>query len=316
MASITKERGKYRAHIQINGHRESKSFLTKTEAKDWANRREQELKTDGGTAKIKFRDLAKLWVARYPRRTQIDWEAQRLDHLLTGWLGDTYLPKLDNVQVAKWRDERLEINQSSTVLRDWNLLSAVCSLASKEMGLLAKNPFSGVKRPEAPPPRDRLHTDAELKQLEAMALIRPSGAVALRVYRFASQTGMSAGECCALEWSQVNLATRVITLPPFKTRPARQVPLSKEALSLLGDAGEGSVFGTTTAKLDINWRKLCQAAGVDGLHFHDSRHAFCTWASKKIDAIALAKIMGHRDLRMILNVYYKEDAASLVNKLD
>lgn len=316
MASISKERGKYRAQIQVGQHRESKSFETKSEARDWAGRREQELRLDGGSSRITFRELAELWVARYPTRNQIDWEQTRLKHLLAGELGDTLLPKLDGIKVAKWRDERLQINEPGTVLRDWNLLSAVCTMACKEMGHLARNPFAGVKRPEPPPPRDRLHTIKEMEQLEFFATSRPAGKVALRAYKFACQTGMSVGECCALDWNRVNLDSRVVTLPPFKTRPARQVPLSKEAVSLLGQPGEGSVFKTSASNLDANWRNLCDAAGIVDLNFHDSRHYAATWLSKKLDPLALAKMLGHRDLKMLLNVYYRADAASLVSKLD
>lgn len=316
MASITKERGKFRAHIQVNGHRESASFVTRPEAKDWAARREWELKAAGGSARITFRDLALLWVDRYPKRKQIDWEAQRLKHLMKDEIGDTLLTKLDAVTVAKWRDERLKINQPGTVLRDWNLLSAVCSMASKEMGKLSKNPFSGVKRPYQPPARDRLHTEKEMETLEFISATRPTGLKALAMYQFCCQTGMSAGECCALDWSQVNLDTKVITLPAFKTRPSRQVPLSKEAIRLLGEPTNGSVFNLSRQRLDVNWRNLCKAASINDLHFHDSRHYAATWLSKKIDSLALAKMLGHRDLKMLLNVYYKADAASLVDKLD
>lgn len=315
MASYFPSRGKIRAQVNINGQRESKTFDTKTEAKAWAIKREYELQSENGSARITFLELARLWVRRYPNRNQIDWEANRLEYLLNGALGETMLPNLSSVDVAKWRDERLKVNKPGTVLRDWNLLSSVCGDAAKEMGMLSKNPFAGVKRPETPAARDRLHTAKEMESLEFFALTRPAGAVALRMYKFACQTGMSAGECCALTWEQIDLQSRVVSLPPFKTRPARQIPLSQEAVRLLGAKNTGSVFNMRTARLDSNWRNLCAAANVDDLNFHDSRHFAATWLSKKIDSLALAKMLGHRDLRMLLNVYYKEDAASLVEKL-
>jgi integrase len=37
--------------------------------------------------------------------------------------------------------------------------------------------------------------------------------------------------------------------------------------------------------------------------------------SKKLDAFELAKMVGHKDLRMTLNVYYKADAAAIADKL-
>ncbi|HEX5486485.1 MAG TPA: tyrosine-type recombinase/integrase, partial [Limnobacter sp.] len=87
------------------------------------------------------------------------------------------------------------------------------------------------------------------------------------------------------------------------------------ALELIGQP-EGKVFNTTPTRLDANWRKLCEAAGVENLTFHDARHMAATWLSKKLDPLALAKMLGHRDLKHLLNTYYKEDAASLVEKLD
>ena len=316
MASYYPSRGKIRAQVNINGQRESKTFDTKTEAKAWAIKREYELQSENGSARITFLELARLWVRRYPQRKQIDWESNRLEYLLAGWLGEVMLPKLSGVDVAKWRDERLKVNGAGTVGRDWNLLSSVCSLAVKEMGNLSKNPFTGIKRPEQPPPRNRLHTPREMECLEFFSITRPSGSIALRVYKFACQTGMSAGECCALTWDQIDFEEKIILLPPFKTRPAREVPLSKEALSLMGTPSQGSIFNMTAARLDANWRKLCAAAAVDDLNFHDSRHFAATRLSKKIDSLALAKMLGHRDLKMLLNVYYQEDAASLVDKID
>lgn len=43
MASITKERNKFRVHLAVSGHRESKVFNTKSEANLWAKVRTSEL---------------------------------------------------------------------------------------------------------------------------------------------------------------------------------------------------------------------------------------------------------------------------------
>lgn len=315
MATITKSGKKWRAQICVNGQRESKSFEMKSEAKDWAARREIELSETKGTARITFRELANAWIDRYPNRQHIQWETTRLAYLLQDWLGETRLDKLTKVEIAKWRDERLETVSPGTVLRDWNLLSSVCGDAVQEMGMLTANPFNGVKRPEEPESRDRIPTAKELETLEFFATTRPSGSMALRMFKFAIQTGMSAGEICAITYEQVDFDKRVASLPPFKKRPAREVPLSKAAMELLGK-GVGKVFPMSARQLDTNWRNLCEAAAVEDLHFHDSRHAAATWLSKKIEAVALAKMLGHRNLKMLLNVYYKADASSLVAQLD
>lgn len=129
---------------------------------------------------------------------------------------------------------------------------------------------------------------------------------------------MSAGEIAALTYDQIDFQRRIIKLPTFKTRPAREVPLTKAAIELIDKQdGAGHVFAIKkTSNLDANWRDLCAAAGVDDLHFHDSRHMAATWMATKIDSLALAKLLGHRNLRQLLNTYYKADAALLVDKLD
>lgn len=94
------------------------------------------------------------------------------------------------------------------------------------------------------------------------------------------------------------------------------MPLSLEAirlLKLLPDADP--VFGLDARQLDALWRKVRDRAGVVGLTFHDSRHEAITRLSKKLDVLALAKMIGHRDIRM-LQVYYDETAEKLAKRLD
>ena len=53
------------------------------------------------------------------------------------------------------------------------------------------------------------------------------------------------------------------------------------------------------------------AAERIGLHFHDSRACALTRLSAKLSPLQLAKVSGHKDLKMILNVYYRETAEDI-----
>lgn len=66
--------------------------------------------------------------------------------------------------------------------------------------------------------------------------------------------------------------------------------------------------------IDSNWRKAVKAAQVVDLHFHDSRHLAITRLSKVLGLLELARMVGHRDLRM-LQFYYNESAAETAAKL-
>ena len=52
------------------------------------------------------------------------------------------------------------------------------------------------------------------------------------------------------------------------------------------------------------------------MHFHDSRREALTRMAKKVPVETLAKISGHRDLRILLNVYYNPDMAEVADLLD
>lgn len=69
-----------------------------------------------------------------------------------------------------------------------------------------------------------------------------------------------------------------------------------------------------SASLDALYRKARQKAAIDDLHFHDLRHEAITNLSKRLHVLAMARAVGHRDLRM-LQIYYNESASDLAEKL-
>ena len=55
---------------------------------------------------------------------------------------------------------------------------------------------------------------------------------------------------------------------------------------------------------------------VDGLNFHDMRREALTRLAAKLTVMELARVSGHRDLRILLQVYYSPDVRDLADKLD
>lgn len=60
---------------------------------------------------------------------------------------------------------------------------------------------------------------------------------------------------------------------------------------------------------------LKEKAAVEGLSFHDSRHEAVTRLSKKLDVLALARMIGHKNIRELMT-YYNETAEELAARLD
>lgn len=321
MASIRKIKNGYRAEVYVSGVRRSKFCDTRAQAKDWAAETELALKTkpaDNGS-KMTMADLWDEWVRRYAATRQYgDWETKRLEFFKHFRLAKVKLSEVSTIHAADFRDQRLKETlpgiqpapvSEGTLLRDWNVLSVVCTTAVQEMKWLTSNPFKGVKRPPSPPPRTRIPTDYELECIQAFATEK-----LWRIAEFAIETGMRQGEIAGLTHDKVT--GNVARLPKTKNGKPRDVPLSERAAALIGQADkpESLVFGVSAGYIDAMWRKACQKANVEDLHFHDLRGLAATRLSKKLNPLQLCKMFGWSDMKFAM-VYYRETAEDIAKLL-
>jgi integrase len=253
------------------------------------------------------------------------WESFRLLAVARDKIGDVSLEKLSSQHLSDWRDRRLKEVSAASVDREITIISAAFTKAIKEWCWLKENPMRNVQRPQTPPARTRRISDDELeKLLFVLGYDRESkpemvqariGAALL----FTIETAMRAGEICGLTWARVDTGKRLAHLDKTKNGHPRDVPLSREALRIieqLRGVDDVLVFALSTAQLDALFRKARDRAMIEGLHFHDSRREALTRLAAKVDVMTLAKISGHRDLRILSNTYYAPDMSAVADKLD
>jgi len=328
MATFRKRSGGWRAEVCIKSIRTSATFTTKREAQAWAAQEETRLREDaaGVVPNKPLRDL----LERYSREVSSKKrgavrEQNMINVILRDPIAEVSLRILTPSDIAAWRDRRLKQVSGSTVERELTILSHACSVARREWGWLRINPVSDVRRPPPTAARTRRPTAEETENLlHVLGYSRetPPGTASARVgaaYLFAIETAMRAGEICSLEWQYVN--ERHVHLPLTKNGYAREVPLSAEARRIIDqlrslNSEEGVVFGVSTASLDALFRKGKARALIEDLHFHDTRREALTRLSKVFDVMELARISGHRDLRVLQNVYYAPLISDLAAKLD
>jgi len=320
VASITKHKTGYRAQVERRGIRRSKVFPTKRQAQDWAARVEYEiLNGDKIAAETTLGEVLDRYAREVsPKKRGERWETIRLAKIRRDPIARVRLRDLAPRHFADWRDRRLKEVAPASVIREMQLISSVLNLARREWGLIGENPLRDVAKPKKPPPRDRLPTEAEIEAMRFSAGedLTKATARAFHAFLFALETAMRAGEIAGLTWDRVDLDRRVARLTHTKNGRPRDVPLSSEAIRLLQALPpDDPVFGLTPRQLDVLFRKVRDRAGVAGLTFHDSRHAAITRLSKRLDVLALARMVGHSDLRM-LQVYYNESAEDLAKRLD
>lgn len=318
MASIRKWKKGFRAEVARQGVRRSKVFPTKQQAKDWAARQEYLiLNGDKIASATPFGEVLDRYAREVsPRKRGHRWEVIRLERLQRDKIARKTMGQLGPEDFSDWRDRRLAEVSGASVRREMVLMSAVLTQARKEWGLISDNPMKDVRKPANPGRRERRVAAGEIERMQHVAGDDLSAATAraFHAFLFAMETGMRAGEIRGLSSATVDTAARVATLPRTKNGSARQVPLSAEAVRLW-EALPGDGFDLTDRQLDVLFRKVRDKAGVSGLTFHDSRHEAITRLSRKLDPLALARMVGHRDLKMLM-VYYDETAEELAKRLD
>jgi integrase len=117
--------------------------------------------------------------------------------------------------------------------------------------------------------------------------------------RLAWETGMRFGEILKLEWSKVNLDTRVL-IAFGKGRRERPVPLLDDFVAILrqwnsqSTSAEVLPWGRAPRQLYVDWARITKAAGLTGIvpkHFRSSVASQVLLAGT--DTITTSRITGH-----------------------
>lgn len=329
MASIEKRGNKYRARVRIKGVDYSENFIRHADAKAWAAHMESQI-LDGiqnnAPRNLFFSDVLERYIKEIvPQREGSKFETLRIQNFMKTNLAKVPLTELRPTHFANWRDDRLKSVSPDTVLRELGILSGICNVAMKEWGLLPDNPIKKISKPKGAPPRKRRPTEEELNAIaeklgytDESKLDTVHARIGAMVW-FAVFTAMRSGEMCSLTWQHIDFEKRLAHLPKTKNGHSRDVPLSTAAIAILEKLRgihETSVFDVQDATRDVLFRKARDECGIKDLHFHDLRREALTRMSKKVPVELLAKISGHRDLKILLNTYYAPDMADVASMLD
>lgn len=310
MATIRKRAGKWQVQIRRSGTRHlSKSFLIRKDADTWA--RHMEARADRDDLPVDVRQLRQVLlgdlVLRYrqeitPKKQGANVEAVVLEKFMRDPICSLKLSELRTEDFARYRDQRLKVIKATTLKRQLNPIRHLFEVARNEWGLpIRENPVAKLGLKTASDRRERRLRSGELERLCQSAdacrnpLIRP-------VILFAVATGMRRGEILAMRWQHVNIAQRALVIPKTKNGHARTIPLTQEALTVLGsldDTGD-RIFTISANGFRLAWERVKQRAAISDLRFHDLRHeAISSFFEKGLSTPEVALISGHRDMTML-----------------
>lgn len=309
MAYIAKlpKTGKWQAQIQRNGQRSSKSFDTKREAQAWAIEQEATAKRARAGGNRTFGDAVDKYKSDVSSKKDGEvWEVRRLEAMRRQFGNDSGLLEIDTPQIAEWRDTRLRTVSGSTVVREANLLRNLFNLARVEWKWIDHQPFLGVKLPKENQPRHQVWPWQLIKRV----LRAPRAGKTKEMqeaFHIALRTAMRLGEVLS---APGNFDGKVVTIKT-KTEAMARIPIGRIGSRLLRrpafevGANEGSTL----------FAKLCRELLIKDLTFHDTRGTALTHLSKKVDVLTLARVSRHRDLKILMNHYYRETADQIASRL-
>ena len=163
-------------------------------------------------------------------------QENRIARHLIARLGMTILTELTPLVLTKFRDTRLREASAGAVTRDLALLSLVIETAIQTWKIpLQGNPLNNVPPPPTIHGRGRqLRSGERLRLLSACR--RYTNPMLAWIVGLILETGMRKGEVVNLHRSHIDLAQRVAHLPKMGNWAPRNVPLTKQAVSLLQEA--------------------------------------------------------------------------------
>lgn len=265
------------------------------------------------------------------------------------------LPDVNAWIVEKWRSARLKAGRMpATVNRDLTALKA-CLSKAVEWELLDVHPLAKVKPSKVDTQgRVRYLSTKEDKALRKALRERDEKMIAERengnrwraergrelltkiardgfgdhltpMVLLAMNTGLRRGELTSLEWGDVDVRGKMLTVRDgnAKSGRTRHVSLNTEALDVLKryrrqHSGEGRLFDLT--RVNKSFAALLESASIEGLRFHDLRHSFASHlVMAGADLYVVKELLGHASIAMTeryahLAPEHKAKAVALLNR--
>ena len=348
---------RYTVEVRIKGFPpQTATFSRKTDAKAWAADTESAIRENRyfKTAEARKHTFAEM-IDRYieevlPTKPKSVNQKQQLE-FFKARIGAFALSDISAAKLVECRNElsmgltgrhHNRTRSPATVNRYLAALSHVFTIAVNDWEWLEESPMRRVKK--LPEPRGRVRflsddtlVDGRVVPGERSTLLSACQQVraANDLYPFvvlALSTGMRHGEIASLNWSQVDLIQRRITLYDTKNGEIRVVPLVGHALELIGKR-KGAARVRLPAELvfpspkdpskphDLRaaWRSAVKKAKLTDFNFHDLRHCTASYlAMNGATPNEIAEVLGHKTLQMVKRYSHlsKAHMTELVEKMN
>ena len=223
--------------------------------------------------------------------------------LKLGWIGKP-LDQLSVQDIADYRDQRLKIIKASSLHRQFFVLRHALTIAGREWdwnvpeGLLERvriplKPLKAIRRLQAKQQEKLLSTCLRMGRNDIYLIVL----IALR-------TSLRRSEILSLNWKDIDLKNKVLTVHKTKNGHYRSLPIANDLyskLSVLNNEGEGRLFTLSSIAVRLAFDRIRLKAGLKDIRFHDLRHeAISSFFEIGLTVPEVAMLSGHRTLSMLM----------------
>lgn len=267
-----------------------------------------------------------------------------LDRWIYPALGEMKMPDITAANIsALLLDMQAQGKAHATCIKVYTVLKSLFKMAYLS-DIVQKNPMDKVERPKQRKDEVRgieaeAYTIEEVKHILSCLEKEPLKWQAL--IRLLVDTGIRRGECCGLEWKDVDFKGNTITvagnlcytpqkgvyLDTPKNGKTRIIDVDADVIALLQQLRQQQASHALSAFIFTQdnspepmhpqsptryLKKFAARYGIDDLHPHKLRHSFASIAiTNGADIASVSEKLGHSDKAVTLRMYTHADAESM-----
>lgn len=330
--------GRYEGRIfrgkRKNGKRKYQYFFGKTSEE--VKRKISEVRRAERTQKCCTKSVAAIFQEWYPsiqyrvkESTAANYWLKVKKHILPAF-GNREISSVTPSEVYEFMDSQKKDGLSARYIADiLVLMKSIFKYAAKTYHIF--NPMDGIQLPKKKVPVIQLLDTQEQKKLQQYLVHHPSCTtlgVALSLF-----TGIRIGELCALQWKDINLKKRILTVSKTIQRIQNHTGISKTKLVITDPKSESSKRAIPIPEclvaflqkfqgkaeeyllsghnkpieprtMQYRFAKILKNGKLPSIHFHALQHMFATNCIQLgFDVKALSEILGHSSVEITLNRY-------------
>jgi integrase len=343
MASIEKRKNddgttSYRVKVRLKGHlTESATFVRLTDAREWAQKTESDMKAGRHFGISKRHTLNEL-IDSYEKsekhkdlksakemRTRLKWWREKygeklLQDITPAIVGQGRDALRNEFVTVRRRDEDGKVSRvptekkrsGPTTNRFLAALSSACAYGVRELGWIERNPVERVTKPKENKGRVRYLDEHELPRF--LKACSKNADLHLAVL-LSLTTGGRQSEVMGLRWGQIELkqGRAMLYAGTTKNDDARVLPLVGEALTMLQERAkvrsltDDRIFPATYKAKKATFISLrtpfiaaMKEANINDFHWHDLRHTCASYLMMNgVSPLEISKVLGHRTMAMV-----------------